>query len=229
MELIIRVALRAGFNYINGGSGAAQIVHFPILEEMKAQCVKSCGVLATDMTTINLLTLRKLQKLKEEKTMKPSEPDIIDVECNDMYVKEVKKMVYRDSEIYAVKRSTAYSDAECALLDITNRAWWCGYVEVPLDMRNSFQSKGYLDDSILYEYELDNPKRYNLAGVHGGYTYIDYGIPRVLVGDQRIFLGWDYNHCYDTEAYVTYNDVINEGKRVVDSMLEKIKKENSNG
>lgn len=49
-----------------GGAGAAQIVHFPILEEMKTQCVKSCSVLATDMTTINLLTLRKLQKLKEE-------------------------------------------------------------------------------------------------------------------------------------------------------------------
>lgn len=159
--------------------------------------------------------------------MKPGEPDIIDVECNDMYVKEVKKTVYRGLEIYAVKRSTAYSDAECALLDITNRAWWCGYAEVPLDMYNSFKPEGYLDDSILYE--LDNPKRYNLADVHGGYTYIDYGIPRVLGGDQRIFLGWDYNHCYDTEACVTYDDVINEGKRVVDSMLEKIKKENSNG
>ena len=30
--------------------------------------------------------------------MKPGEPDIIDVECNDMYVKEVKKMVYRGLE-----------------------------------------------------------------------------------------------------------------------------------
>lgn len=159
--------------------------------------------------------------------MKPGEPDIIDVECNDMYVKEVKKMVYRGLEIYAVKRSTAYSDAECALLDITNRAWWCGYVEVPLDMYNPFKPEGYLDDSILDE--LGDPYKYNLAGVHGGYTYIDYGIPRVLDGDQRIFLGWDYNHWGDTEAHVTYNDIINEGKEVVDSMLEKIKKENSNG
>ncbi len=155
--------------------------------------------------------------------MKPSEPDIIDVPCNSIKTLEIKKTVYRGLDIYAVKRSIDVSNTSYWY----NTAWWCGYVEVPADMRNLFSPKGYLDDSILDE--LGDPYKYNLAGVHGGYTYIDYGIPRVLDGDQRIFLGWDYNHCYDTEACVTYDDVINEGKEVVDSMLEKIKKENSNG
>ena len=159
--------------------------------------------------------------------MKPGESNIIGIECNDIHIKEVKKITYRDLDIYAVKRSTGYSDAKCALLDITNRAWWCGYVEIPLDIRNLFEPRGFLDDSILDE--LDDPHRYNLASVHGGYTYIDYGIPLVLDNNQRPFLGWDYNHYYDIGACVTYDDVINEGKEVVDSMLEKIKKENSNG
>lgn len=159
--------------------------------------------------------------------MKLSESSIINVECSDIHIKEIKKMVYRGLEIYAVKRSTADSDAKCALFDIANKAWWCGYVEVPLDMYNPFKPEGYLDDLILDE--LDDPDGYNLASVHGGYTYVDYGIPRVLDDNQRPFLGWDYNHCYDIRTCVTYDDVINEGKEVVDSMLEKIKKENSNG
>lgn len=159
--------------------------------------------------------------------MKPSESNIIDVECSGVNVKEIKKTIYRGLEIYAVKRSTDYSYAECELLGRGNRAWWCGYVEVPLDMRNLFSPKGYLDDTLLDE--LGKINGYNLAKVHGGYTYIDYGIPLVLDSDQRAFLGWDYNHWCDTEAHITYNDIIDEGKRVVDSMLEKIKKENSNG
>lgn len=155
--------------------------------------------------------------------MKPSEPDIIDVPCNSIKTLEIKKTVYRGLDIYAVKRSIDVSNTSYWY----NTAWWCGYVEVPVDMRNLFSPKGYLDDSLLDE--LSKINGYNLAKVHGGYTYIDYGIPLVLDGDQRAFLGWDYNHWGDTEAHVTYNDIINEGKRVVDSMLEKIKKENSNG
>ena len=155
--------------------------------------------------------------------MKPSEPDIIDVPCNSIKTLEIKKTVYRGLDIYAVKRSIDVSNTSYWY----NTAWWCGYVEVPADMRNLFSPKGYLDDSLLDE--LSKINGYNLAKVHGGYTYIDYGIPLVLDGDQRAFLGWDYNHWGDTEAHVTYNDIINEGKEVVDSMLEKIKKENSNG
>lgn len=155
--------------------------------------------------------------------MKPGEPDIIDVPCNSIKTLEIKKTVYRGLDIYAVKRSIDVSNSSYWY----NTAWWCGYVEVPADMRNLFSPRGPLDDTLLDE--LSKINGYNLAKVHGGYTYIDYGIPLVLDGDQRAFLGWDYNHWGDIEAHVTYNDIINEGKEVVDSMLEKIKKENSNG
>ena len=72
---------------------------------------------------------------------------------------------------------------------------------------------------------MADPDSYDLAVVHGGYTYLDYGIPRVLDDNQRIFLGWDYNHFGDTESCVTYDEIINEGKKVIDSMLERIIKE----
>ena len=157
--------------------------------------------------------------------MKPSESNIIDVECSGVKVKEIKKMIYRGLEIYAVKRSTNYSYAECALLGRGNKAWWCGYVEVPPAMYSLLKPRGYLDEEILYR--LADPDSYDLAVVHGGYTYLDYGIPRVLDDNQRIFIGWDYNHFCDTESCVTYDEIINEGKKVIDSMLERIIKEKS--
>ena len=56
--------------------------------------------------------------------MKLDESKIIDIECDHIRTKEAKKIIYRGClEIYAVKRSTGYSDAECALYDITNKAW----------------------------------------------------------------------------------------------------------
>lgn len=156
--------------------------------------------------------------------MEPSESSVMDIPCNDTHIKEIKKTVYRGLDIYAVKRSTGYSDAKCTLLDMTNRAWWCGYVEASLDMYGSLKPRGYLDEEILYR--LADPDSYNLEVVHGGYTYLDYGIPLVLDGDQRIFIGWDYNHFCDTESCVTYDEIINVGKRVVDSMLDnRIEKE----
>lgn len=157
--------------------------------------------------------------------MKPSESNIINLKCNSINVKEIKKTVYRDLEIYAVKRSTAYSNTECAWLDGTNTAWWCGYVEVPLAMYSSFKPRGYLDEEILYR--LADPYSYNLEVVHGGYTYLDYGIPCVLADNQRIFLGWDYNHSEDTESCVTYDEIINEGKKVIDSMFKNIEGNNN--
>ena len=156
--------------------------------------------------------------------MKPSESNVINVECNNINVKKIKKTVYRDLEIYAVKRSTAYSNTEYALLDGINTAWWCGYVEVPTAMYSSFKPRGYLDEEILYR--LADPDSYNLEVVHGGYTYMDYGIPSVL-NNQRIFLGWDYNHSGDTESCVTYDEIINEGKKVIDSMLKNIEGNNN--
>ena len=157
--------------------------------------------------------------------MKPSESNIINLKCNSINVKEIKKTVYRDLEIYAVKRSTAYSNTECAWLDGTNTAWWCGYVEVPTAMDKLLKPRGYLDEEILYS--LSDPDSYNLEVVHGGYTYLDYGIPCVLADNQRIFLGWDYNHSGDTESCVTYDDIINEGKKVIDSMFKKIERNNN--
>ena len=153
--------------------------------------------------------------------MKLNDSNIIDVKCNGRNVEEIKKTTYRSMEVYAVKRPTDYSDAECAWFGI-NRAWWCGYVEVPPAMYSLLKPRGYLDEEILYR--LADPDSYDLAVVHGGYTYLDYGIPRVLDDNQRIFLGWDYNHFCDTESCVTYDEIINEGKKVIDSMLERIVK-----
>ena len=159
--------------------------------------------------------------------MKPSESNIIDVECSGVNVKEIKKTIYRGLGIYAVKRSTNYSYAECSLLGRCNKAWWCGYVEVPLALYSLFKPRGYLDEAILYK--LADPDSYNLEVVHGGYTYLYYGIPLVLDDNQRIFLGWDYNHFCDTESCVTYDEIINVGKKVVDSMLNQTHGSKENG
>lgn len=149
--------------------------------------------------------------------------NIIDVKCNDTKIKEVKKMVYRGLDIYAVKRSIDCSDLSFGLFFGSNLEWWCGYVEVPEDMHNLFKPEGHLDKTILDE--LDDPDSYDLAHVHEGYTYIGHSIPRVLDKGPKLFLGWDYNHFDDIGADVTYDYVIDEGKRVIDSMLEKIKGE----
>lgn len=156
--------------------------------------------------------------------MKIDDSGIIDIEYNGRNVKEIKKITYRGLEIYAVKRSKDYSGIEYALLDLINKAWWCGYVEVPTAMYSLFKPRGYLDEEILYR--LADPYSYNLEVVHGGYTYLDYGIPLVLNDNQRIFLGWDYNHLYDTEC-VSYDEIINEGKRVIDSMFKKIEEKDN--
>ena len=158
-------------------------------------------------------------KNKESKTMKST--NIIDVECNDTKIKEVKKMVYRGLDIYAVKRSIDCSDLSFGLFFGSNLEWWCGYVEVPEDIHNLFKPEGHLDRTILDE--LDDPNKYDLVHVHGGYTYLDNGIPHVLDDNQRLFLGWDYNHWCDYEGCVTYDGVINVGKKVVDSMLNEIR------
>ena len=153
--------------------------------------------------------------------MKPSESNIVDVECSSVNIKEIKKMIYRGLEIYAVKRSTNYSYAECSLLGRCNKAWWCGYVEVPLNMYSLFEPRGYPDTTILDK--LVYSDSCDLAHAHGGYTYIGYGIPRVL-DDPKVFIGWDYNHYCDIGIDAAYSDVINEGKRVADSMLNEIRR-----
>ena len=151
--------------------------------------------------------------------MKLDESKIIDIECDHVRTKEAKKITYKGLEIYAVKRSIDISDTECAFLyrSNINTAWWCGYVEVPLAMYSLFKPRGYPDEAILDE--LDDPNSYNLAHVHGGYTYAAYGIPLVLDDNQRLFIGWDYNHWPDTEDCVTYQEILKEGMKVIDSML----------
>ena len=193
--------------------------------EAEHECCQEC-VLAFKECNIMECTPKLRQDRKdvcfkyvknEEKTMKST--NIIDVECNDALIKEVKKMIYRDLEIYAVKRSINTGNRIVEPFPLTNTEWWCGYVEVPTDIYNLFKPKGYPDETILDE--LDDPDSYDLAHVHEGYTYLDNGIPFILDKDHRLFLGWDYNHCCDIGADVTYDYVIDEGKRVIDSMLEK--------
>ena len=150
--------------------------------------------------------------------MKLDESKIIDIECDHIRIQEVKKITYKGLEIYAVKRSIGINDIAFALSCGINTAWWCGYVEVPLSMYSLFKPRGYPDEEILDE--LDDPNSYDLVHVHGGYTYIDNGIPRALNDDQRLFLGWDYNHWPDTEDCVTYQEILKEGMKVVDSMQE---------
>lgn len=142
--------------------------------------------------------------------MELDESKIIDIECDHIRTLEVKKITYRGLEIYAVKRSIG---EKLGIYSIPT-AWWCGYVEVPVDIHDLFKPKGYFDETILDE--LDDP---NLADVHGGYTYAAYGIPHVLDDNKRLFIGWDYNHWPDTEDCVTYQEILKEGMKVIDSML----------
>ena len=151
--------------------------------------------------------------------MKLDESKIIDIECDHIRTLEVKKITYRDLEIYAVKRSTDYSYAQCALFDITNKAWWCGYVEAVQDMQDSFGGRRCFEDNVIKLSCGNKTKEYILAHVHGGYTYAAYGIPLVLDDNQRLFIGWDYNHWPDTEDCVTYQEILKEGMKVIDSML----------
>lgn len=150
--------------------------------------------------------------------MELDESKITNIKCNHIRTKEIKKTIYKGLEVYTVKRSTGYSDDECALYYITNKAWWCGYVEVPLAIYSLFKPRGYPDEEILDE--LDDPNSYDLLHVHGGYTYIDNGIPHVLDDNKRLFIGWDYSHWPDTEDCVTYQEILKEGMKVIDSMKE---------
>ena len=141
---------------------------------------------------------------------------IIDVKCDGIMTKEVKKTIYKGLEVYAVKRSIG---EELHIYSIPT-AWWCGYVEASREMNDSFGGRRCLEDNIIKLSRGNKTKKYELAHVHGGYTYAAYGIPLVLVDDYRLFLGWDYNHWPDTEGCVTYQEILKEGMKVVDSMKE---------
>ena len=152
--------------------------------------------------------------------MKLDESKIIDIECDHIRTLEVKKITYRGLEIYSVKRSIDISETERALIHELNTAWWCGYVEASREMNDSFGGRRCLEDNIIKLSRGNKTKKYELAHVHGGYTYAAYGIPLVLIDDYRLFLGWDYNHWPDTEDCVTYQEILKEGMKVVDSMQE---------
>ena len=140
---------------------------------------------------------------------------IIDVKCDGIMTKEVKKTIYKGLEVYAVKRSIG---EELHIYSIPT-AWWCGYVEASREMNDSFGGRRCLEDNIIKLSRGNKTKKYELAHVHGGYTYAAYGIPLVLVDDYRLFLGWDYNHWPDTENCVTCQEILKEGMKVIDSML----------
>ena len=153
--------------------------------------------------------------------MKFDESKITDIECDHIRTLETKKITYRGLEIYAVKRSIYTSDTERAFLHKSgiNTAWWCGYVEVVQDMQDSFGGRRCFEDNVIKLSCGNKTKEYILAHVQEGYTYAAYGIPLVLVNDYRLFLGWDYNHWPDTEDCVTYQEILKEGMKVIDSML----------
>ena len=148
--------------------------------------------------------------------MKLDESKIIDIECDHIRTKEIKKTIYKGLEVYAVKRSIG---EKLGIYSIPT-AWWCGYVEASREMNDSFGGRRCLEDNIIKLSRGNKTKKYELAYVHGGYTYAAYGIPLVLVDDYRLFLGWDYNHWPDTEDCVTYQEILKEGMKVVDSMQE---------
>ena len=142
---------------------------------------------------------------------------IIDVKCDGIMAKEVKKTIYKGLEVYAVKRSIG---EELYIYSIPT-AWWCGYVEASREMNDSFGGRRYLEDNIIKLSRGNKTKKYELAHVHGGYTYAAYGIPLVLNDNQRLFIGWDYNHYLDTEDCVTYQEILEEGRKVIDSIESK--------
>lgn len=151
--------------------------------------------------------------------MKLDESKIIDIECDHIRTKEIKKIIYRGLEIYAVKRSIDISETERALIHELNTAWWCGYVEASQEMNDSFGGKRCFEDNIIKLSSGNKTKKYELAHVHGGYTYAACGIPLVFDDNKRLFIGWDYNHWPDTEDSVTYQEILKEGMKVIDSML----------
>ena len=110
---------------------------------------------------------------------------IIDVKCDGIMTKEVKKTIYKGLEVYAVKRSIG---EELYIYSIPT-AWWCGYVEASREMNDSFGGRRCLEDNIIKLSRGNKTKKYELAHVHGGYTYAAYGIPLVLDDDYRLFLG----------------------------------------
>lgn len=71
----------------------------------------------------------------------------------------------------------------------------CGYVEIPKG--HPYYGKC---DCDAFDLPID---------VHGGITYGDYGLHK-LVGKDKFLIGWDYNHCYD---YSYLNMFETNGKR----------------
>ncbi|MGN1190938.1 MAG: hypothetical protein ACI4SL_11160 [Candidatus Ornithospirochaeta sp.] len=121
---------------------------------------------------------------------------------------------YHGFSIYAVKRTNPRASMFEDLYDNeAQSSWWCGYVEIAQELYESI----YLDKN-------DNPNgvyssdKYELYEPHGGFTYNDEGIPGLNIKGH--FLGWDYNHYGDSMNQPTLEEILNEGKKAVDSILE---------
>ena len=80
----------------------------------------------------------------------------------------------------------------------------------------------YIKTSILMTATTQNgvyrSSKQELYEPHGGFTYIDEGIPglEAVHGD---YLGWDYNHFGDHTGQPTVEEIFREGRKVIDSML----------
>ena len=129
---------------------------------------------------------------------------------------EFKHAVYNGFHIYAVKRANANMTMFSGLYD--NEAlpsWWCGYVELAPGIYKDF----HLDDSNNPNGVYRSSKQ-ELYEPHGGFTYIDEGIPglEAVHGD---YLGWDYNHFGDHTGQPTVEEIFREGRKVIDSIESK--------
>lgn len=129
-------------------------------------------------------------------------------------VSEADSIEYKGFSIHAVKRTNARASAFEYLYDHEGQSsWWCGYVQVVPELSKDI----YLDDS-------ENPNgvfrsdKYELYEPHGGFTYNDEGVPGLHVEGQ--FLGWDYNHYGDSTHQPTSEEILCEGKKIIDSMLK---------
>ena len=148
--------------------------------------------------------------------MKLDESKVTETKYDHKRIKHSYKTNYNDVEIYAVKCRMIVNN-----LDTDKRkyySWWCGYVELPKEMQKYFGGR-ILKDNTISLGTLGKDEEYKIAPVHGEYNYLGHGIPVVSNEDSRLFLGWEYDHCRGFKNCLTYQEILEEGMKVIDSML----------
>ncbi|MGN5455784.1 MAG: hypothetical protein ACI4XN_07325 [Candidatus Kurthia intestinigallinarum] len=143
-----------------------------------------------------------------------NEKSIYDIDSPDKSTSCVKAMSHKGFMIIALRRKLVGRKPDKCLDWAGLTSWWCGYVEtLPRIAETMFLDKS---DS---PYGVYRSTEYILYEPHGGFTYSDAGVPMIGLKFKH-FLGWDYNHNDDKMDEVSYEDVFNEGMKVIDSMFE---------